>query len=106
MSEPARFRVVEDGDTAPIPHSEANRQFGDAFAAARSAYVSMLDSIGNMSARRLLLGGPTLSRRDVQRIRDDAATTATRAAEMLMALDVALDITVRAVPDKVNGGAS
>lgn len=98
-----RFRVVEDQDVAPIPHTDANVQFKTAWGAARLAYVATQASLGGPHIERFLFPNSVskhLSAADVRHIRNRLAEVTKHANEMLAALDQAVDITKRAVPDE------
>lgn len=99
---PRRFRVVDEQDAGPIPHTAANAQFKEVWRDARVAYVDMLETLGKIPVTKLLLGsnGNLMTKYDVKAIRDAAAKTADAANRMLALLDVTVDLTKRSVPDE------
>lgn len=97
-----RFRVVDERDAGPIPYTEANDQYRDAWREARLRYVQLLASLSGPYIERFLLPsrGSQLTHAEIRGIRNRLAEATEHANAMLAALDHAVDLTRRAVPDE------
>lgn len=93
------LRVIESDDTGPIPYTDANVRFREAWSRARGEYVELLGDIGGHFARDLLLGDRRITTAQVRLVRAHASQVANHAAAALAAIDEALDAITRAVPD-------